>query len=610
MNGRQIAWVGVALAALSPPARAAVDAAAWAARLREAPGVVQDVAGNPLTAEQVRLERRWRGGFCSATLTNLGSEPVRLGNVILINLERHALPPDTPVYGEGFQKLAQSEGTLERLTYRGPYPDATHYRIPEPDGLPTVYGMMTLQAGGEHVLLGFTSCRRFIGRFSFNGETLKVSVDPEGLELAPGESWELEEFMAVSGPDRGALLDQLALRICRNHPPLPQPALHERTGWCTWYGVGGAGTQEIVTKHAEMFAAALPELGFMQIDEGYTLEGDLLGVAPEFGDMKATLAAIRAHGFLPGIWVGPFLAAPGSRTLADHPEWFVQGPDGRPLDSGTIGFGGWKNGPWRSLDGTHPDAQRHLEHVFRTMRREWGVKYFKLDGNYWGAIHGGRRHDPKATRVEAYRRGMEAVVRGAGPGAIILGCNAPMWPSFGLVNAMRTSNDIVRSWESFAATGRENLNRTWQNGRLWVTDPDCIHQAGNDAIPAHVWQFHATVIHAVGGLVLSGDKFENLKAEQLAALNKLIPPTGRSATFADMRYEVGVTNMGGRQYHYALNWGDEPVTRTIRLTRRSALADFWSGEELGVHEGEYTIECLPGRSARLIVAVRADEIGK
>lgn len=572
------------------------------ARVKDAPCRVEDTAGKTLGAGEIRLDRKWNGNLCAAEITNVGKESLRLGNLILFDLANHGLPPDTGVYGEGFQMLAQTEGTLVNPARRGPYPDATHYRIPEPDGLPTVYGMMTLQSGPEHALLGFTSCRRFIGRVSFNERTLRVSVDPEGLELAPGASWKLEEFIALQGPDRGVLLEKLAARVCVNHPPLPQPAIKDRTGWCTWYGVGGSGNQQIITRHAEQFARALPDLGFMQIDEGYTLEGDLLGVAPEFGDMKATLAAIRRNRFLPGIWVGPFIAAPGSQTLADHPEWFVQGPDGKPLDSGTVGFGGWKNGPWRVFDGTHPETLDYLEHVFKTMRNDWGITYFKLDGTYWGAIHRGKRHDPKATRVEAYRRGMEAVIRGAGRDAIILGCNAPMWPSFGLVNVMRTSNDITRNWDGFSSTGRENLNRTWQNGRLWVCDPDCVQLAGNPAIPANVWQFHATIVHAVGGLVLSGDKIEDLAEPQLAMLRKLIPPTGRSATFPDMRYETGVTDAGDRQYLYAFNWGNDPVTRTLDLKQRSELTDFWTGEKLGVHQGEYRIKDLPGQSARLIVA--------
>ena len=80
------------------------------------------------------------------------------------------------------------------------------------------------------------------------------------------------------------------------------------------------------------------------------------------------------------------------------------------------------------------------------MREEWGCTYFKLDANFWGAMHGGRFHDPRATRIEAYRRGMQAILRGAGDG-FILGCNHPIWPSFGLIHGSRSSNDIKRTWD-------------------------------------------------------------------------------------------------------------------------------------------------------------------
>jgi alpha-galactosidase len=452
------------------------------------------------------------------------------------------------------------------------------------------------------VLLGFSSCRRFIGRFSFNKTSLRVSLDPEGLELAPGESWRLEEFFAVAGPDRNVLFDRLAAAIARNHPPLAQPALADRVGWCTWYGVGGAGNQKIVTESAERFASVLPQLKFIQIDEGYTLEGDLLDFYPQFGDMKATVEAIRARHFLPAIWVAPFVAAPRSRTLARHPDWFVEGPKGGPLVSDSVGFGGWCNGPWRALDGTNPQAQRHLEEVFRAFREKFGITYFKLDANYWGAIHGGRHFDPKATRIEAYRRGMEAVLRGAGPGTVILGCNAPIWPSLGLVNAMRTSNDIGRSWDSFSSTARENLSRGWQNGRLWVGDPDCVCLGGNRDIPANLWLFHATAVHAVGGLVLSGDKIADLGPQQLAILHKLIPPTGRSARFEGGTLDVGLTELADRQYYYVFNWDRAPADRTLHLKRPGRLSDLWTGADLGLHEGHYVVKNLPGQSARVILA--------
>ncbi len=572
-------------------------------RLKQAPSRIEDIDHKPVDESLFRLKKTWKGNRCSFALTNTGKAPIRLGNIILFDLAAHGLDPSTPIYGEGFQMLSQTAGTLGRVANLTPYMDGAHYRIPAPAGLHTVYGMMSFDLIAQgHVVLGFTSCNRFIGRFSFDHKQLRVSVDPEGLELAPGETWKLEKFIVLAGPDRNALLDQLCSDINRNHPPLKQPPLGNRAGWCTWYGVGGSGNQKIVTESAERFAKILPEIRFIQIDEGYTLEGDLLEVYPDFGDMKATIDAIRKNGFLPAIWVGPFVAGQKSHTLAQHPAWFVQGADGKPLVSDTVGFGGWRNGPWSCFDGSNPETANYLESVFKTMREKYGITYFKLDANYWGTIHSGRHFDPKATRIEAYRRGMEAVVRGAGPGAVILGCNAPMWPSLGLVNAMRTGNDIERNWGSLSSTARENLNRSWQNGRLWVCDPDCVVLAGNDSTPPNVWRFHATVNHAIGGLVLTGDKIETLKEEQLAVLRKLIPPTGRSARFENMNYEIGVTDLGERQYHYALNWGNEPVDRVVHLKQRSRLTDYWTGDDLGVHEGDYTIKNLPKQSATLLLA--------
>lgn len=140
----------------------------------------------------------------------------------------------------------------------------------------------------------------------------------------------------------------------------------------------------------------------------------------------------------------------------------------------------------------------HLEDLFRTMNREWGCSSFKLDANFWGAMHGGRLHDGKATRIEAYRRGMQAILRGAGEG-FILGCNHPIWPSLGLIHGSRSSNDIKRSWDRVAGTARENLSRNWQNGRLWWNDPDAVVLTGD--LGQDEAQFHATVIKATGGMV-------------------------------------------------------------------------------------------------------------
>ena len=142
------------------------------------------------------------------------------------------------------------------------------------------------------------------------------------------------------------------------------------------------------------------------------------------------------------------------------------------------------------------------------MRNEWGCTYFKLDANFWGAIHGGRFHDPRATRIEAYRRGMEAVLRGTRD-AFVLGCNHPIWPSLGLIHGSRSSHDIRRDWKRIADTARQNLMRNWQNGRLWWNDPDAIVLTGD--LPEEEFRFHATAIYATGGMILSGDDLTTIR---------------------------------------------------------------------------------------------------
>ncbi|HET6891739.1 MAG TPA: hypothetical protein VFH31_11605, partial [Pyrinomonadaceae bacterium] len=250
------------------------------------------------------------------------------------------------------------------------------------------------------------------------------------------------------------------------------------------------------------------------------------------------------------------------------------------------------------LDGTHPQVQQHFENLFRTMRREWGCTYFKLDANFWGAIHGGHFRDVQATRIQSYRRGMQAILRGAGDG-FILGCNHPIWASLGLIHGSRSSNDIKRTWERVATTARQNLNRNWQNGRLWWNDPDAVVLTGD--LPEDVFRFHATAIYATGGMILSGDDLTRITAERLAMLRKLQPPTGAAARFNDDSLRVGTIELTGREVFCLFNWSDSPQTVSINLRRRRRVIDFWSGKDLGNHKGKFSVENMPPHSGKILV---------
>lgn len=577
--------------------------------LQNAPTIIEDVNGKIIPQNEVQVNRQWQDNVCKTTLKNIGNHTLNLSNVIVFNITNHGLNPESAVYGEGFQMLHQNGGKLNKIENIGAYADNKHYNILDPHGMPTAYGVLVISPQqNNHLLFGFTSCKRFIGRISYNAIHLSISMDVEGLQLKPGETWAMEDFIFLQGKDRGILYDQMTIEIAKNHPALQRKTIPN--GWCSWYCYGPAVTHDIIEDNLNTYATILPELKYIQLDDGYqTFMGDWLDENPVYGNLQKTIAAIRNKGFEPAIWVAPFIAEKNSRVFKEHPNWFVKDGNGNPLNSATIGFGGWRSGPWYVLDGTHPEVQKHLESVFREMREKWGVNYFKLDANYWGAIHGGVHYDKSATRVEAYRRGMAAVLKGCDEHSVVLGCNAPIWPSLGLVTAMRTSNDVNRDWAAIKSTAYENLCRAWQNGKLWDADPDCVLLSndtvftGKMPIKQEEWMFHATAIHAVGGLVLTGDKASNLSNTELNILKKLLHTTRKGAKFTDGKMEIGKTDMGNIQYYYFFNWGEtEKIDLKIKLTTKSQLTDFWSNKEIGVFEGSYTLAHLAPHSAKLIMA--------
>jgi alpha-galactosidase len=554
----------------------------------------------------VELSREWDGDRCRAKLTNKGKEVVRIKEVVLFAIPLE-LSEDTPLYGEGSQMLTQTGGTLGKPVPIGGYTDAKHYRLPQPADATTVYSLLTLSPlKADHLLFAFSSSRRFIGKFHVRPKSIEVVIDTEGLSLAPGESWTLEEFVFASGPGRPELLAALAERIAVHHPPiLPKT---EPTGWCSWYCFGPRVTSKQVLDNLDVIAKSVPDLKNVLIDDGYQAAmGDWLEAGKAFGgDVRPVLKRIADRGFQPAIWVAPFIAEANSRLFKDHPDWFVQGDDGKPLPSDRVTFGGWRHGPWYALDGTHPGVQKHLEKVFATMRKEWGCTFFKLDANFWGALPGGRFHDAKATRVEAYRRGMDAIRKGAGDG-FLLGCNHPIWPSLGLIHGSRSSSDVKRDWGKFKRLAHENLSRNWQNGRLWWNDPDCLLLTGD--LSDDEYRYHATSIFASGGMLLSGDDLTKITPARMAMLKKLAPPTGKGAVFADTAMRVGQVRLKGRTAICLLNDSDKPATLSFKLPEASMVRDFWTDEDLGRREGVVEVKDMPAHSARLLICTPANDGG-
>lgn len=565
---------------------------------------------------KVQVLRHWDGNCMNITLTNCGSEPLQVREVVLYAGEA-PYSPDTEFYGEGYNMLTQYRGTLENLEVIGSYgADREFFRFldtPFTKGLFIVYNlMMFFPENGEAELTAFSSCNRFMGEFRFKGDYLELVMDTECLTMDPGESWRLEELFAEAGPDKNQLLDHLAAAIENNHPRRRYPEIP--TGWCSYYCLRPM-TADGLVEQGKAMAEKIPELKRIQIDGGYeAYDGDWLVAHPRLGaDMKTICDRIRSTGMEAAGYISPFLGQVGSTLLREHPDWFVHDENGQPYNE----IGHKEN--WYMLDGSNPEACDYLRHITTVMREEWGIRYFKLDFLSYGALPGGVRHNPKMTRVQSFRCAIRAIAEAAGEDSFILGCNAPFWPILGLCHGNRVTNDIARDWKHVSKNALELFYRNWQNDLLWYNDPDVIVLEPIDLsswrgdqwvdrtckLTKAEFEFHKAFIVASGGMILSGDLITGLSEESLRCLKKLIPASGVAARFPDNRFEYGWVNLSGKKLLCLFNWQEEEKQLDIPLPEGEfRLTDFWTDEDLGYGSGMLSVQMEPHGGRVLVLEAR------
>lgn len=555
---------------------------------------------------KVQILRSWDSEeqCLNIVLTNTGSKPLQVREIVFYSGSA-PYAPDTRFYGEGYHMLTQYRGSLEHPELIGAYgTDREFFRFPDTpftQGKWIVYNLMMFFPQGQQTeLVAFGSCNRFMGEFRFTGDYLELVMDTECLTLDPGESWRLEELFMETGYDHNRLLSDLARAIHKNHPRREYPEIP--TGWCSYYCLRPMTVDGLVEQSRAM-AEKIPELKRIQIDGGYeAYDGDWLVAHPRLGaDMKTICRRIFETGMQPAGYISPFLGQVGSALLRNHPDWFVQDEEGKPFNK----IGHKEN--WYMLDGSNPAACQYLYDITKVMREEWGIRYFKLDFLSYGALPGGKRYDPKMTRVQSFRRAIQAIVEAAGEDSFILGCNAPFWPILGLCHGNRVTNDIARDWKHVSGNAVELFYRNWQNNRLWYNDPDVVVLEPIDLsswrgdqwvdrtsklTPAE-FEFHKAFVVASGGMILSGDLLTQLSEQSLNCLKRLIPAAGVAAVFDNDRFEYGWVQLPEKKLLCLFNWEQQSKTLSIPLEGRYQVSDFWTDEELGQYSDSLSVEMQP-----------------
>ena len=223
--------------------------------------------------------------------------------------------------------------------------------------------------------------------------------------------------------------------------------------------------------------AAEPLIPLFQIDDGYCKVGDWLDVdAEKFPNGVAPLArAARNAGFLPGLWIAPFVCERGSRIFTEHDEWLLRDELGNPVPTGSHWTGGF------ALDTRNTEVRTYVLEVLQTMVEEWGFGLLKMDFLYAACL---LPHDG-LNRGQLMGDAIDLLRTGAGDDCLILGCGVPLAPAFGRFDFCRVGCDVGLDWDDALhmrllhrerVSTKNSLANTYGraplDGRAFGNDPD------------------------------------------------------------------------------------------------------------------------------------------
>ena len=454
-----------------------------------------------------------------------------------------------------------------------------------------MYEMVRL-ADGMYLFAGSLSWRIFLPNFTVKQGALAIWSDGEGRQIKPGETIEYERIVLKRADDWLTLLGQFGKAIAvDNGIDKLKPA--DFKGWATWDYYGRVFTAKDIYGNMDALNKIAPEANMIQIDGGWWTErGDYQSVRPGLlpGGIKEIVRRITSEGKTPGIHFDGFRGDANSEIYKTHPEYFLHDQDGQLIVD--VDQKPDKLMKYIYFDYSHPGARAHIADCIRTMKEQWGIRYFKVDFMRYGlkndtlnknkAANGIKAHDPAITSVERFRLGMKTMREAMGPETYFLGCSAVFGPCIGFVDGMRTGGDIHPRYEAFPERSLANLGNFYLSGKVWNGDADyLVFREGADEDKAvsqedvkhggrltmNEAQTWADFNKLYGTARLNSDNLMTLRPERQALVKEVFQyPAMEESIPLDLwrhgknkgdGFELVLARAGTKIYLGVFNWGDE-----------------------------------------------------
>jgi len=410
------------------------------------------------------------------------------------------------------------------------------------------------------------------------------------LPLNPGEEMSSERVMFAAGADYLGQLRAYGSAVRQLHRARVSSQIP--IGWWSWTAYYAAINEGETLANADFLSQHLNSLGYnyFQIDEGYQYaRGEYVTAnATQFPDGMGFVAHhILRDGLTVGLWAAPFEVSSRAWVYEHHKDWLVHNAEGQPIPLEDV----WRQGvdTLYALDTTHPGAQEYLRQTYKTLVREWGVRFIKMDFMDTTAIEG-FYYRPNTTALEAQRIGLQVIRDTVGDEVILDKDGSPMLNPVGIVDTGRISADTGHSFLRSKAAAPGIAARFYMNGNFFIADPDAFnitdtylveHSSEHSSRSLATAQTSIALSAIAGGMYEIGDDLMVLGSEKdrLALVENRdllnMAKAGRASTPVDlMTYEpedgqpsIFLLRQSPRQSILTVfNWTERPRSRSLSLT--------------------------------------------
>ena len=270
-------------------------------------------------------------------VVNNAAEPMRIRSVRLV-FALHGFTGAPRMFRHGYQSWSASDVATFGVDRDpssladNPYFQGAHHAdnrtVTNEFELRSEWFTVIADESDDRLFAGFMGSGNHDGTFrlthGIEGDTeLHAEAFLGDFELPARSTLVLDPVMLEAGTDVVAMLDRWAATV--GEEAQARVDAPYQVGWCSWYHYFDDITEDAFRANL----ALAPEFPFevFQLDDGYQAAiGDWLDTNDKFPSGLAAIARdIAAAGFRPGIWIAPFLVAPGLAAWPPSiPEWLAK----------------------------------------------------------------------------------------------------------------------------------------------------------------------------------------------------------------------------------------------------------------------------------------------